>query len=292
LGFFEKICDKGVDKGPETTFWGQALIMFRGVIQLGIAGALLVSSVLVPLAIRRHAQAEEREQQKLVQEQATKLDELSAENKRLSNLVAKAQSADLSAAQRRELLKLRGALGPLRQAAAEAKELAARNRRLAGVQPRPAESSPVSSLPEGQAVQAYWPRGQLAFSGYADPTAALKSALWAMTQADPNALAASVTPEARANINRVENYNHGSPAEELAASARTIAVSLQPAKGFYVVGQRASSEDQVMFDVFFEGEGRTRTFAMKKLGTEWKFNVMGRPGVRDSDVHLGNAAWP
>jgi hypothetical protein len=93
LGFFDEVCDKGIEEGPETTFWGQALIMFRAAIKLVIAVALLVTSVLVPVTIRRYAQALEREQQKLVQEQATKLAELSAENKRLSNLVTQKLSA-------------------------------------------------------------------------------------------------------------------------------------------------------------------------------------------------------
>jgi hypothetical protein len=67
--------------------------MLRGAIKLVIAVALLVTSVLVPVTIRRHAQALEREQKKLVQEQTTKLAELSAENKRLSNLVTQKLSA-------------------------------------------------------------------------------------------------------------------------------------------------------------------------------------------------------
>jgi hypothetical protein len=84
----------------------------------------------------------------------------------------------------------------------------------------------------------------------------------------------------------------GTRAEELEASTRRIADSLQPASGFYVVGQSAISPDQVILDVFFEGEGRTRKFDMKKIGAEWKFNALGRAGVVNSDVHPGYSAWP
>src|SRR5207247_179817 len=154
-------------------------------------------------------------------------------------------------------------IGQLRRTVAEANSLAVRNRQLVDALAN-AEVIPQSPLtPEPQTVQAYWPRTQLGFAGYSEPTAALKTTLWAMAQADTNALASSVTPEVLTNILREDWSEHGTAAEELANAATRIADSLRPASGFYVVGQRAISQEQVVLDVFFKGEGRTRKFAMK-----------------------------
>ncbi len=261
-------------------------------LRLAVATALVAACALTPLALRHHARAAEREQERLLRERAVQLAELSAESERLSNLVAHTENGVLPPAQLNELLKLRGEIGQLRQALDEANNLAARNRQLAAALTNADMSPRASSLPEGQPVHAYWPRAQLGFAGYSDPTAALKTTLWAMTQGDPDALAGSVTPEVKAKMLREDWFEHGSPAEELAASARRIADSLQPANGFYVIGQRSISQDQVVVDVFFEGEGRTRKFAMKKVGAEWKFNALGRASSPDNDVHPGFSAWP
>ena len=59
-----------------------------------------------------------------------------------------------------------------------------------------------------------------------------------------------------------------------------IADSLSPSSGFYLVGQDLGSQDQAILDVYFEGEGKTRKFALKKIGADWKFD------------NLGNGLWP
>jgi hypothetical protein len=266
--------------------------MAWNIIKLSLLGALVGTSILLPLRLWHQAQSKVGEQERLLREQAGQLVVLVAENQRLSQLAAESEKATLASAQHRELLSLRGEIGLLRQGLTEATNLTALNRQMAAALANPEETPGAASAPEAQTVLAYWPRAQLGFAGYSSPTAALKTVLWAIMEGEPNNLAAGVTPEARAELTHEQWLEHGSAADEIAKSARTIADSLQPAKGFYVVGQRASSDDLVMFDVFFEGEGRTRTFAMKRIGTEWKFNVMGRAGVPDRDVHLGNGAWP
>ncbi len=260
--------------------------------KISIALALMAVSVLTPLALWHRAQTVRRECEASLRERDLQLSALSVENQRLSNLVISAETSALPAPEISELLRLRGQIGQLRRTVAEANTLAVRNRQLATAVSN-AEVAPQSSLPpEPQNVQAYWPRTQLGFAGYSEPTAALKTTLWAMAQADTNVLAGSVTPEVKTKMLRENWYDHGSTAEELASSARRIADSLRPASGFYVVGQRAISQEQVVLDVFFEGEGRTRKFAMKKIGEEWKFNALGRAAAGDDDVHPGYSAWP
>ncbi len=227
----------------------------------------------------------------MLRQKSERLVELSAENERLSQQLAKSDSASLTSEQLRELLKLRGEIGQLGQAASAIEKLRASNQQLLAACER-AKAGVDPSAPDPKTIQAHWAKDQLGFAGYADPTSALKSALWAMTQGDANALASSVTPEAKAKLDHEGWYDRRDPGEEIAESARTIAESFSPAHGFSVVGQKMISEDLAILGVYFEGEGQTRRIAMKKVGDEWKFSVMGRAGDGDDDLQNGYAAWP
>jgi hypothetical protein len=242
--------------------------------------AVVIAGVAAPLAVRHSAQVKWREQDELLRQQTGRWAELSAENQRLSNLVAQAESASLSKEQFLELLRLRGELGQLRQTVSEIAKLRATNQQLLAGRANPEAPSRAPAPPDPQTVRAYWPKAQLALAGYADPAAALETALWAMSRGDATALAASVTPEARSKLLREEWLQHGPPEEELAAATRNIADSLSPSSGFYLVGQDLVSQDEATLDVYFEGEGKTRKVALKRIGNEWKFD------------NLSNGAWP
>ena len=243
--------------------------------KFALAAAVIVASVTVPFAIRHRAQAQWQADAQLISLQTQRLAELSAQRQRLSNQVAQAENPTFSNEQFRELLRLRGEIGPLRRAAGELENLRAENRLLvsaggrADFQPQPA------SQPVPQTFQAYWPKNELAFAGYADPAAALQTALWSMSRGNPAALAASVTPEAGSRLTREEWYNHGPPAEELALATKRIAESLAPDTGFYLVAQDSISENEASLNLYFAGEGKTRQVTMKKIGPEWKFDTLG-----------------
>ncbi len=257
-------------------------------IRAGILMVAVAASVAAPVALRHRAQAEWREKAALQQERAGQLEAALAENRRLSDLVAQARSSPAaSSGELRELLRLRGEIGRLRQAVSEMEKLKATNQWLltvAGTLPGQPGASPP---PEGETVEAYWPKAQLVAAGYADPASALRTALWAMTRGDAGSLAMSVTPEARASMERQDWLEHKSAAEEMAERGRWIAESLGPISGFYVVGQQLTAEDRAIVDVHFEGEGKARKFEMKKVGSEWKLSAMGMPGGTDS-----GSAWP
>jgi hypothetical protein len=88
--------------------------------RLCIVGAILVAALAVPWLIHVRAEAGLRVQEESLHEQDRLLGELSAENERLSNLVARTESPGrLSEAERLELLKLRNAIGQLRSAIKE-----------------------------------------------------------------------------------------------------------------------------------------------------------------------------
>jgi hypothetical protein len=257
-------------------------------LELWVAGTLLVAGVAAPLAVWRHAQAVWHGQDELFREQAGRLAGLSAENQRLSDLVAQAKGPSLADGPHRELLKLRGEIGLLRRIAGEADELRAMNRQLKAAGTNSGRELP--ARPPDAAILARWPKAQLAFAGYADPASALQTALCAMSRGDTNLLAASVTPDAKTRMTREWWVGHGDPADEIAASTRDIATSLSPSSGFYLVGQTLSSPDRAVLDVYFDGEGKTRKFALEKIGADWKVGAMGCAGGGDDD--LGAPVWP
>ena len=287
-------------------------------VRFSIVGAIVIASVAAPLLIQGHARIQWREREALLRQQAGQFAELSAQNKRLSKLVAQTNSSCLSSDQFSELMKLRGEIGRLRQEASEAARVRATNRHLlaASTNSEP-ESEP--SLPDPQTVLAYWPKTQLTSAGYADPTSGLQTTLWAMSRNDPNALVTSVTPEARSELTNgaqitalwVVSRNdpdvlagrvapetkygalmdHLSPAERMAFQAKGAADSLGLTSGFYVVGQKLTSQDQAILDVYFDGEGATRRFALSKIGDDWKVGGIYLAGGQD-DRPYGPKLWP
>ncbi len=262
--------------------------MTTNLFKLAVAGALVLAGAALPLVIHHHAQSHWRETEKAMRQWAVQLEQLTAENERLSNLRALAQTSPaVSDEALRELLRLRGEIGQLRQSAGEIQRLRAMNQRLLALLETPGGPSR-DVPPDPKTVQAYWPKAQLAFAGYSEPAAGLKTALWAISLGDTQALAAALSPEA---LKTAAGREWGAPEGEFASSTPRISEWLAPCSGFCIVGQKLASADRAVFDVFFEGEGRTRKVALKKLGNEWKFEGLGRAGGSDEDLENG-PIWP
>jgi hypothetical protein len=244
-----------------------------------LAAAIIVASVAAPLLVEHQAATKFRLRTELLRRQGAQCAALSAENQRLSNLLAQSRGSAAPTDSLRELSKLRDEIGRLRQAAGEADHLRASLRQLRS-NGQTSGGLYAAAAPSPDAIQAHWTKGELRSAGYGDPVSALQTALWAMSRGDVNALAASVTPQAITNLTRQQWYVHRSPDEEMATAAGNIAESLSPSGGFALVGQKAVADDQTILDVYFEGEGATRPFTMKKIGDEWKFN------------DLSSGSWP
>ena len=255
--------------------------MIMPALRSSIIGVVLAVSIGMPWAVYCHKQRRLRERNGLLKQQAERLAELSTESKRLSDLVAQTSSALPSNDEVRELLRLRGEIGQLRQTVEETDKLRSQNQRLEAIRSNTAEQQPqTSSAPDPQTVLAHWPKNQLTALGYADPESALETTLLALSRGDSDGLLASVTPEAKAKLTRENWFVHGTAADEVATAAKQMAQSLDPSTGFYLVGQNFLAQDLAILDVYFDGEGRTRRVAMKKIGDAWKFDS------------LGNGAWP
>ncbi len=194
-----------------------------------------------------------------------------------------------------ELLRLRGEIGQLRQNAREVASLQATHQQLLAAA-RNLEPQAGPALPDPKTVQAYWPKAQLTFAGYADQVSALQTTLWAMSRNDPDVLAASVTAKTKSNLVERAAMDGGSPAERLAWQAKTTADSFGPASGFYVLGHDLAerilkgSPGLQILNVYFEQEGTTRRFVLSKIGDEWK--VEGIYGIGGNDSEPGPTLWP
>jgi hypothetical protein len=190
------------------------------------------------------------------------LDQLAAENARLSNTVAAASKNSLSSEQFRELLRWRGEIPFLRKAAAEADKLRARNGRLQAWLTNSPESQPP---PDPQQIQVRWPKTQLAAAGYADPVSAVETTLFAMTRGDLALLAAGSTPESKSKWSFSD--------EQVSESAQCISESLAVDSAFDVLGQKSDGE-YTEVDVYFEEQGRARKFWMQNISGEWRFKQL------------------
>ncbi len=134
-------------------------------LKAGILGAVIAAGVATPLVIHYQTQARLRDRDSALQQQSEQLAQLTAENARLSNLVARANSS-LAQDQSRELLRLRGEVGVLKGQLAAAVKVQQRNTHAPQAK---AESDPVEQQAQmGIAKMNYTKGWTLAFWQYAD----------------------------------------------------------------------------------------------------------------------------
>jgi hypothetical protein len=230
-------------------------------LKLGVISAIVVVGVATPLVLQHQSEVKHREDDQALRQQ---IDQLAAENERLSNLAARATSAQPPAnGQPGELLRLRGEVGVLRQQKSEAERLLEATRQLR------------AELTNSQSAQATNPptpfsapvlKESWAFAGYATPEAALQTMVWAWSNRDGETLLASATPEGRKWLEKKFGSN---PASEALAA---FPIDLSKASS-YIFKKKEVSDDEVAFDLAFElpfdlGYGKKVT--MKKAGGEWK----------------------
>jgi len=208
------------------------------------------------------------EEHKTLEGQLKQMAGLIAENERLSNLLARANpTASLPDDHLRELLRLRGEVGLLRQ---QSKEL-----ETARTENRQAHAALESSL-QGQgaggakapATADYWPQDSWRFTGYASPDAALQSFFWAANNGDLKAMLASVTGDVR---KAMEEEFKGKSESESSIRARDHVIGL---KSVRVLNREVQADDTVVLTATFEDRTETHTakLLVKKIGNEWKLS--------------------
>jgi hypothetical protein len=171
-------------------------------VMLSVLCATAGVGVAVWLAVEYQGRLRLGEENKALRQQLDQIAGLVAENERLSNLVAQANSSQSLPDERlKELLRLRGEVGVLRQQSKELEALREKNR-----QARAALDSghkPQDANVAGAAATAdYWPRGSWAFAGYASPEAALQSFFWAANKGDVKTLQGGITDDIQKEISK------------------------------------------------------------------------------------------
>ena len=224
---------------------------------LGVLCAAAVVGVAGWLAVGYQARVGLEEENQGLRTQLDQMGELAAENERLSNLVAHAgQAQSLPEDQLRELLRLRAEVAALRQQGKALESPRAENRQ--------APAAPES----GDLATNTWPKESWAFAGYATPSAAVQSCLWAASKGDVKAFMQGVTGDAQ---KMAETLLAGKSEHEISAA---VAVAFGGIKSFRVVSREVQGEDTVVLTTASEEESGTVTkkALMKKVGNDWKLS--------------------
>lgn len=231
-----------------------------------------MGSVVVCLAIQRHASAALRDRADSAAAQTQTIADLDAQNLRLSQIVDKLKNTrSLSRDEMKELLKLRSDVGQARQLVAAKPGLEATNTIL-----RNAAATRQEHLAQAQAATNYWSKDQLAYAGLATPDDTLKTVLWAMASSNLtlNAFQSYGTPQAVADMQREWKQQGLSPDQQQARMQAMAGSLTSGSEGFHIVNEQSPAPDLAIIDLSFDGEDAVRTFVMQQIDGQWKLNDM------------------
>jgi hypothetical protein len=227
---------------------------------LAVISAIVVAGSVFSWSIQRQAAVRLQETRGASRELAGQLAQLQEDNLWLSSQIAQRKPfASLPDDQFRELLRLRGEVGRLRGDRRETDQLHATNQQLLAT---------LAKSERAQTVQVRWASDQLAFAGYADPESAMVSTLWGLNNGDPDFYLSMLTPDQKAVLEKAGK------SEETAAIYRKIGELLYPptTTGISLVGKKLNSPDEAVVDLYYEGEGKTRKFILKRTDGAWKLH--------------------
>lgn len=231
---------------------------------------IAAASVAVCVVIQRRTASALQERADSAAAQARNIADLDVENKRLSQIVDKLKKTQgFSQDEMMELAKLRHDVSKARHLAAAKPGLEAANAKL-----RKNEADRRQHLAEAQALANYWPKDQLAFAGFATPDDTVKTVLWNMLSCNSNVddWQSYCTPQAIASMQE-ELLKRGLTPEQVQAQWKAIAGGLTSASdGFHIVDEQFPSPDRADIALSFDGEDAVRTFILKKIDDQWKFD--------------------
>jgi hypothetical protein len=235
---------------------------------LGIVCATALVGVAVWVTLEHQSALRLREENSNLRQQLGQMTSLAAENERLSRLLAETdRQRTLSDDQLRELLRLRGEVGVLREQSKELEILRNQNRQASSS--LESNSKAQSAAPVGTVATAdYWPRDSWAYAGYASPDASLQSSFWAADQGDMKTFQGGFTGEA---LRELEKHYEGVVESEALAKVKAEVAHF---KSVRVLSREAQADDAVMLTVKIEDGSDTHTekLLMQKVGNEWKLS--------------------
>jgi hypothetical protein len=224
--------------------------------------------VTIWLAVGHRARLRLGEENTALQQQLEQMGGLFAENERLSNLVAHANSSQSLPDERlKELLRLRGEVGALRQQGKEIETLREENRQ-ARVELESTRKPEKAGAAESPATADYWPRDSWAFAGYASPDAALQSSFWAANKGDLKTFLSGLTGDVQ---QMVEKDIAGKSESEASTKAMAEVARLDSVR---VLNRDVQADDTVVLTAAFgdASGGGTNRLLMKRIGSDWKLS--------------------
>ncbi len=227
-----------------------------------------VVGLAIWFAVEHHARLRLGEERQALETQSAQMAGLIAENERLSNLLARANPpSPLPDDQLRELLRLRGEVGLLREQSQDLETARAENQQ-ARAALETGLKGPGAGATKAAATADYWPRDSWTFAGYASPDAALQSFVWAGSKGDLTNWLAGATGDVR---KRMEQDLGGKSRDQAVIRAMDEFIGL---KSVRVLNREVQADDTVVLTAAFEDrtQDHTAKLVMKKIDGEWKLS--------------------
>ena len=221
------------------------------------AFAVVILALAVLLEKQYEARRQLRSQNDTLQAQFKRIEQLEAENVRLSNIVVQANTP-LADAQLAELADLRKQVDLLRQRTNEVATLRAEITRLRAALST-AGKSIAAEMPNVPAEDIY-PRESWAFAGYDTPENAIESLMWAVSEGDQDTYMAGLAPDMQAQMQA--DLADGSFLAEGPFEMSNIT-------GYRILDRDALSDNEVTMTLYLDGEGDTMSVVLDKTDNGW-----------------------
>ena len=227
------------------------------------AFAVVVALVaLIALAslwqLQRQSQRDLLNQGEMMREQSSRLTEMEAENIRLSNIVAQAQTP-LSETQLAELRALREQVEALRRQTNQLQTLRAEIGFLRTALEEAREAIAGSGPPDVPSEDIY-PRDTWDYAGNDTPEDAIQSLAFAISVGDQDSYLAGLTPDLQGRME--SEFAGGDFADE-------GPLEMSDTTGFRIVDRDMVSPNQVVYTLYMDGEGDEMPVMLEQTNGQW-----------------------
>ncbi len=227
---------------------------------MAILAGVVITSLSIPIAVQYRTQSQLRAENEALRQRVQELVQSSASTSPPGNL-ANPPAVDLANDQLAELLRLRGEVSILRRRTNELMRLQENK--------RPGQSASIGQ--EQTPAANLLPKEAWAYAGYTTPAAALESVAWALSKGDVKAFLASLTPDARKEL---EQQIQGKSEDQVAQMLQGEVKSLSALRLDRV---RDVSDSETTFVLYTEetDNGLVKTkdesvLKFRKIGNEWR----------------------
>jgi hypothetical protein len=220
--------------------------------------AVVIIALAVLLERQYEAHRQLRSQSDSLQAQFKRIEQLEAENVRLSNIVVRANTP-LAESQLAELQSLREQLVFLRHRTNEIATLRAEIGRLRSALSDAGKSVAADTPPDVPAEDIY-PRDAWAFAGYDTPENAIESLMWAVSEGDTDSYMAGLAPD-------LFNQMQGELADGSFAADGPF--EMDNISGYRIVGRDVISDNEVTVTLYMDGENELMPVHLDKTDNGW-----------------------